>query len=114
MFYNVLFVAYALLYMWASEPCDLGLGGERAFLKAYYFSVETMMTIGYGVGGEQKDDPFFNDCAANARSSSRTFFERFISALNTPLHVTAETPDIHCRALCSAFTTIVVGRRASS
>ena len=65
-FYNVLFVAYALLYMWASDACDLGLDGDRAFLKAYYFSVETMMTIGYGVGGHDKADPFFGACASNA------------------------------------------------
>jgi len=45
--YIVVFVTFALLYLAISEDCGLELDGS--FVKAYLLSVETMVTIGYGV-----------------------------------------------------------------
>ena len=41
------------------EQCNLGL--EGSFLSAYYLSIETTVTIGYGV-----PDPYFNQCVEGA------------------------------------------------
>ena len=50
---------FAGLYFLISDEC--GLEMER-FVDAVYFSVETMMTIGYGV---VRDDPYFEGCISN-------------------------------------------------
>jgi len=56
--YIISFVFFAGLYYSASEPCAMGLD---TFLDALYFSVETMITIGFGTV-----DPFFNQCGTAA------------------------------------------------
>lgn len=53
--YFVCFFFFALLYMAISRPCGLGIDGS--LIAAYLLSVETMMTIGYGV-----PDPFMQRC----------------------------------------------------
>ena len=50
------FVLFAALYLAVSEPCNLGVTN---FMDAYYFSVETMLTIGYST---QNNDIFFDGC----------------------------------------------------
>ncbi|CAK0894913.1 unnamed protein product [Prorocentrum cordatum] len=45
---------FAVLWMYVSEPCGCEL---THFKRAFFLSMETMMTIGYGV-----PDPYFNDC----------------------------------------------------
>ena len=52
--YIVAIFVFAAAYFWCSESCAIG---AETFLDAYYFSLETMMTIGYGVS-----DEFFNGC----------------------------------------------------
>jgi len=42
--YNLLFVLFALL--WTTIKMSCNFGEETTFLDAYYFSIETMMTIG--------------------------------------------------------------------
>ena len=56
--YFAVCVAFALLWWWASPPCNVGITDFNA---AFLFSVETMMTIGYGTR-----DQFFNDCGASS------------------------------------------------
>jgi len=53
--YAFFFVIFALVYLLISDKCGLGLEGH--FVRAYYLSLETMVTIGYGV-----PDPYFNSC----------------------------------------------------
>lgn len=53
--YVALFSVFAGIFLLISDTCNLGLDGK--FVRAYYLSVETMVTIGYGV-----KDPNFNDC----------------------------------------------------
>ncbi|CAK9001213.1 unnamed protein product [Durusdinium trenchii] len=53
--YVVLFWFYAFLYLGISKACNLQLEGH--LVKAYLLSLETMMTIGYGV-----PDPYMNGC----------------------------------------------------
>lgn len=45
---------FAVLWWYISEPCDIGLD---SYLSAFYLSIETQMTIGYGV-----PDPNFGGC----------------------------------------------------
>merc|ERR1719210_246506 len=45
---------FAFFWMLISEPCDCEL---TSFTRAFLLSMETMMTIGYGV-----PDPYFDDC----------------------------------------------------
>jgi hypothetical protein len=52
--YMVAWVAFAAWWFQISDACNIGLNTYRS---ALYLSIETMMTIGYGV-----PDPFFNDC----------------------------------------------------
>mmetsp|Transcript_20189 Transcript_20189/g.55930 ORF Transcript_20189/g.55930 Transcript_20189/m.55930 type:complete len:557 (-) Transcript_20189:182-1852(-) len=53
--YVLCFLAFAVLYLMVSEPCNLQL--QNNFIRAYLFSVETMMTVGYGC-----PDPYMNGC----------------------------------------------------
>lgn len=53
--YVVLFWFYAFAYLLISKACNLQLEGH--LVKAYLLSLETMMTIGYGV-----PDPYMNGC----------------------------------------------------
>ncbi|CAL1139098.1 unnamed protein product [Cladocopium goreaui] len=53
--YVFLFWVYAFLYLAISKACNLQLEGH--LVKAYLLSLETMMTIGYGV-----PDPYMNGC----------------------------------------------------
>lgn len=53
--YLSLYLLFAPAYLLISEPCGLELEGK--FGKAYYLSLQTMSTIGYGV-----PDSYFNDC----------------------------------------------------
>ena len=50
---------FAWLYFAVSDSCELEI---NTFRSAWYFSVETIMTIGYGLPTAQRDSPFFNDC----------------------------------------------------
>jgi hypothetical protein len=49
------FLLFTPIYMSISDRCNLQLKGS--FTKAYYLSMETMVTIGYGV-----PDPYYNGC----------------------------------------------------
>lgn len=51
------FGIFAWIFLLISEPCGLNL--EGSFVRAYLLSVETMMTIGYGV-----PDPYMKGCWA--------------------------------------------------
>jgi len=53
--YSISFVIFAGLWLGVSEPCGIGLA---TFREAFYLSVETQMTIGYGV-----PDPYFRGCS---------------------------------------------------
>jgi len=53
--YLLSFSFFAVLFFLAEEPCGLKL--QYSFVRAYMLSVETMMTIGYGVS-----DPYMNGC----------------------------------------------------
>jgi len=53
--YTAVFTLSAIAYLKLSDSCGLGLDGS--FARAYYLSVETITTIGYGV-----PDQYFNDC----------------------------------------------------
>lgn len=53
--YVICFIFFALLYLLIDKPCGLGL--EGTFLRAYLLSVESMLTIGYGV-----PDPYMKGC----------------------------------------------------
>jgi potassium inwardly-rectifying channel subfamily J len=57
--YFVLCVTFAVPLYLASDNCGMGM---TSFYDALYFSLETMATIGYGLGG--KSDPFFDNCTA--------------------------------------------------
>jgi potassium inwardly-rectifying channel subfamily J len=48
-------VLFAFAYLSISEQCSLQLDGD--FVKAFYLSLETLRTIGYGV-----PDPYFDGC----------------------------------------------------
>eukprot|EP00927_Polykrikos_kofoidii_P030387 TRINITY_DN26144_c0_g1_i1.p1 TRINITY_DN26144_c0_g1~~TRINITY_DN26144_c0_g1_i1.p1 ORF type:complete len:404 (-),score=62.23 TRINITY_DN26144_c0_g1_i1:161-1372(-) len=52
--YMVSWSFFAVFWMLVSEPCGLELTNFR---RAFYLSMESMMTIGYGV-----PDPYFQDC----------------------------------------------------
>jgi len=52
--YFLCFCFFAIFWYWITEPCGIGL---RTYRDAFYLSVETQMTIGYGV-----PDSFFNEC----------------------------------------------------
>lgn len=52
--YCLSFLTFAAFWYLISEPCGIELETFRA---AYYLSVETQMTIGYGV-----PDPYFRNC----------------------------------------------------
>jgi len=53
--YALCFLVFAFAYLYISDRCGLGLEGR--FIRAYYLSLETMVTIGYGT-----PDPYYNDC----------------------------------------------------
>jgi len=53
--YVVLFWLYAFIYLFISKPCGLELEGH--LIKAYLLSLETMLTIGYGI-----PDPYMKGC----------------------------------------------------
>jgi len=53
--YVSFFTLFAFVYHIIDDECSLGLEGN--FLRAYYLSLETMVTIGYGV-----PDPYYGDC----------------------------------------------------
>jgi hypothetical protein len=57
--YFLLTVVFAVPYYLVSADCGLEM---NSFLDAMYFSLETMMTIGYGV---VRNDPYFEGCATN-------------------------------------------------
>eukprot|EP00946_MAST-07B_sp_MAST-7B-sp1_P003694 g3694.t1 len=57
--YFILTVGFAVPYYLISDDCGLEMD---SFLDAMYFSIETMMTIGYTV---VRDDPYFEGCGAN-------------------------------------------------
>mmetsp|Transcript_32808 Transcript_32808/g.60009 ORF Transcript_32808/g.60009 Transcript_32808/m.60009 type:complete len:379 (+) Transcript_32808:86-1222(+) len=52
--YLFFYALFAAFWLWVASPCNVGVDTYR---EAFYLSVETMTTIGYGV-----PDPFFNDC----------------------------------------------------
>eukprot|EP00440_Ansanella_granifera_P028349 gb/GFBE01030808.1/.p1 GENE.gb/GFBE01030808.1/~~gb/GFBE01030808.1/.p1 ORF type:complete len:404 (+),score=47.03 gb/GFBE01030808.1/:1-1212(+) len=52
--YFACFSLFAMFWFWFSDPCGIGI---RTYRDAFYLSVETQMTIGYGV-----PDPNFNEC----------------------------------------------------
>ena len=54
----IVILIYAGLYLAVDDECQMEINN---FVQGMYFSVETMITIGYGAQG---DDVFFNDCAA--------------------------------------------------
>ncbi|EGB11729.1 hypothetical protein AURANDRAFT_12951, partial [Aureococcus anophagefferens] len=56
--YVAVSVLFGLLWWAASDACDVGIENFNA---AFLFSVETMMTIGYGTR-----DQFFADCGASS------------------------------------------------
>ena len=58
-FYLFMWIFWAFWFWMIDENCGLGLEGN--FLRAYYLSIETTVTIGYGV-----PDPYFNDCPEGA------------------------------------------------
>mmetsp|Transcript_59924 Transcript_59924/g.126856 ORF Transcript_59924/g.126856 Transcript_59924/m.126856 type:complete len:669 (+) Transcript_59924:186-2192(+) len=53
--YTVMFLVFGVFYLLISEQCGLGIEGK--FVRAYYLSLETMVTIGYGA-----PDQYYNDC----------------------------------------------------
>mmetsp|Transcript_10047 Transcript_10047/g.22569 ORF Transcript_10047/g.22569 Transcript_10047/m.22569 type:complete len:409 (+) Transcript_10047:131-1357(+) len=53
--YLFFYTLFAGCWLWVAAPCHVGV---ETFREAFYLSVETMTTIGYGV-----PDPYFNDCA---------------------------------------------------
>jgi len=53
--YLVSFSIFAVFFMMVEEPCGLKI--QSSFLRAYMLSVETMMTVGYGVS-----DPYMQGC----------------------------------------------------
>mmetsp|Transcript_30193 Transcript_30193/g.86490 ORF Transcript_30193/g.86490 Transcript_30193/m.86490 type:complete len:631 (+) Transcript_30193:106-1998(+) len=53
--YVGLFLFFAIFYVVISEACGLGIDGK--FIRAYYLSLETVVTIGYGA-----PDPFYDNC----------------------------------------------------
>jgi hypothetical protein len=54
--YCFCFCAYAPFYWWASDACDLEID---SYSDAFYLSMETMVTIGYGV-----PDQYYNECVS--------------------------------------------------
>mmetsp|Transcript_19721 Transcript_19721/g.37080 ORF Transcript_19721/g.37080 Transcript_19721/m.37080 type:complete len:409 (-) Transcript_19721:183-1409(-) len=52
--YFACFAFFALFWIWFTDVCEIGLDNYR---DAFYLSVETQMTIGYGV-----PDPNFGEC----------------------------------------------------
>eukprot|EP00929_Paragymnodinium_shiwhaense_P089647 TRINITY_DN4979_c0_g1_i1.p1 TRINITY_DN4979_c0_g1~~TRINITY_DN4979_c0_g1_i1.p1 ORF type:complete len:475 (-),score=43.87 TRINITY_DN4979_c0_g1_i1:276-1700(-) len=52
--YVLCFTIFAFFWWRMNEPCEIG---HESFLDAFYLSVETQLTIGYGV-----DDPNFGGC----------------------------------------------------
>lgn len=52
--YTVVVVGLAPFYLWVSDSCGLQI---HSFTEALYLSLETMVTIGYGV-----PDPYFQGC----------------------------------------------------
>ena len=66
-FFTLVVVAFAVLFMIADGPisgCSVGRSGERAtFYNAFFFSLETFTTIGYGVPYDDRR-VFFNSCPA--------------------------------------------------
>eukprot|EP00405_Crypthecodinium_cohnii_P046219 CAMPEP_0206574774 /NCGR_PEP_ID=MMETSP0325_2-20121206/29663_1 /ASSEMBLY_ACC=CAM_ASM_000347 /TAXON_ID=2866 /ORGANISM="Crypthecodinium cohnii, Strain Seligo" /LENGTH=624 /DNA_ID=CAMNT_0054079477 /DNA_START=365 /DNA_END=2236 /DNA_ORIENTATION=- len=52
--YVVMFMVFAPMFWWMNDACGLNL---RSFGEAYFLSLETFVTIGYGV-----PDQYFNDC----------------------------------------------------
>jgi len=57
--YITMFLVFACFYLVISDDCGLGLDGS--YVKAYFLSMETMMTIGYGV-----PDPYMKGCISGA------------------------------------------------
>jgi len=62
--------SFAAWWLHISEPCQISI---ETYRQALYLSMETMMTIGYGV-----DDPFFNDCS---EAMPLLFFQSFAGIL---------------------------------
>lgn len=54
--YLLSFLLFAVMWYFVSEDCNIGL---ETFLEALYLSIETQMTIGYGV-----PDPYFRNCSS--------------------------------------------------
>ena len=54
--YILLCITFAVPYWFVSDSCGLGM---KTFLDACYFSLETMVTIGYGTSS---NDPYFQGC----------------------------------------------------
>mmetsp|Transcript_110753 Transcript_110753/g.319996 ORF Transcript_110753/g.319996 Transcript_110753/m.319996 type:complete len:549 (+) Transcript_110753:100-1746(+) len=55
--YMLLFCSLALAFLWIDRRCDLGI---RSFTQAFALSVETWLTIGYGVN--DPPGPYFKEC----------------------------------------------------
>lgn len=53
--YVTCFLFFAGMYLLISDACELGMDGK--FVRAYYLSLQTMVTIGYGA-----PDPYYNNC----------------------------------------------------
>jgi len=53
--YVALFLFFALGFLAISDECNLGIEGK--YLRAFYLSIQTFVTIGYGV-----PDPYYNGC----------------------------------------------------
>lgn len=73
--YLVSFFVFAALYLAIDSPCNLKLDGS--LIKAYLLSLETMVTIGYGV-----PDPYLNGCwQGPIVLTMQSLLQLFISAL---------------------------------
>jgi potassium inwardly-rectifying channel subfamily J len=73
--YVTAFLLFAPFYLHISDTCNLQL--DKSFVKAYYLSMETMVTIGYGV-----PDPYYNGCWQGAiLVTIQSILQFFLNAL---------------------------------